>query len=96
MSNIYCGSRTPPKGKRLGSMKECVEKGQISYYGIKKIDSRMMHKLLNSKATREMSASKLTEERGKYRAKVRKINKQLEVEKSSKKKKELRNEEKII
>jgi len=37
--NIYCGIGDIPKNNRRGTMKECVEKGQIRYYGIKKIDS---------------------------------------------------------
>jgi len=49
MSDIYCGSRDVPKHKKRGSMKECAEKGQISYYGIKKIDPRLFTKVLESK-----------------------------------------------
>ena len=29
MSDIYCGINKTPKGQRLGTMKECAEKGQI-------------------------------------------------------------------
>jgi hypothetical protein len=36
MSDIYCSIGKVPSGKRLGSMKECAELGQIRYYGIKK------------------------------------------------------------
>ncbi len=40
MSDIYCGIGKVPKGQRLGNMKECAEKGQVRYYGIKKIDPK--------------------------------------------------------
>ena len=42
MSDIYCGVSKIPKGQKRGSMKECAEKGQIRYYGIKKIDKKTM------------------------------------------------------
>ena len=43
-SDIYCGGKTVvPKAKKRGSMKECVDKKQISYYGVKKVDSKLMN-----------------------------------------------------
>lgn len=42
MSGIYCGIGKIPKKSRLGSMKECAEKKQIRYYGLKKVDSRLV------------------------------------------------------
>ena len=35
---IYCGMCKVPKGHRLGTAKECLDKGQVRYYGIEKID----------------------------------------------------------
>lgn len=97
MSNIYCGARDPPKGKRLGSMKECAEKGQISYYGVKKVDSRLLEAMRKPKKKSKAKFTvkefeKVGEERGQLQAKVRKMEKQIEVERSSKKKKELQAE----
>src|SRR5438105_1319796 len=40
MSNVYCGVGKMPKGQKRGTMRECAEKGQIRYYGIKKIDPK--------------------------------------------------------
>ncbi len=39
----YCGIQTPlPKTKRLGSMEECLNMNKVNYYGVKKIDSRLL------------------------------------------------------
>ena len=39
----YCGIQNPiPKNYRLGSMEECLNAGKVNYYGIKKIDSRLV------------------------------------------------------
>jgi hypothetical protein len=48
MSKTYCGIGDVPKGQKRGSMKECAEKGQIRYYGEKKIDPITM-KLVEEK-----------------------------------------------
>jgi hypothetical protein len=45
MSKICCGIGDLKKGERRGTMKECVEKGQVKYYGLKKIDSITLKKL---------------------------------------------------
>jgi hypothetical protein len=37
----YCGVKKVPKGRKLGNMKECADRGAISYYGIKKIDPKL-------------------------------------------------------
>jgi len=42
MSKIYCGIKDVPKGSKRGSMKECAELGKVSYYGIKKVDPKMV------------------------------------------------------
>ncbi len=40
---FYCGIKEPiPEGYRLGSMEECLNAGKVNYYGIKKIDSRLL------------------------------------------------------
>jgi hypothetical protein len=49
MSDIYCGIEKVPKGKRLGSMIECAEKGQVRYYGLNKIDTRVLEHVRNEK-----------------------------------------------
>jgi len=42
MSNIFCGIGKIPKKSRRGTMRECAEKGQIRYYGIKKVDAKTL------------------------------------------------------
>ena len=42
MSDIFCGIGKMPKKSRRGTMRECAEKGQIRYYGIKKIDAKTL------------------------------------------------------
>jgi len=48
MSDIYCGIKPVPKNKTLGSMKQCANAQQVRYYGIKKVDK----KLLETKKTK--------------------------------------------
>ena len=42
MSDIFCGIGKIPKKSRRGTMRECAEKGQVRYYGIKKIDAKTL------------------------------------------------------
>ena len=42
MAEPYCGAGDVPKGAKRGTMRECAEKKQIRYYGIKKIDSKTL------------------------------------------------------
>ena len=39
----YCGIKDPiPKNKRLGTMDECYTAGEVRYYGLNKIDSKII------------------------------------------------------
>ena len=42
MSKPYCGIKDVPKGSHRGSMKECLERDQVRYYGVKTIDSKLL------------------------------------------------------
>jgi hypothetical protein len=46
---IYCGIGKTPKGYRLGSMVECLEKQKVNLYGLYKIDSKLIKQKLASK-----------------------------------------------
>lgn len=46
---INCGFRELRKNERRGTMKECAEMGKISYYGIKKIDSKTLEMIQKKK-----------------------------------------------
>ena len=47
--NIYCGSKDVPKNKVRGTMQQCAEKGEIRYYGIKKIDPLLANSITKKK-----------------------------------------------
>jgi hypothetical protein len=59
MSEIYCGIEKIPKNKKRGSMKDCAEIGQIRYYGLKKVDSRLIENALNEKKLKASGTTKL-------------------------------------
>lgn len=42
VDDIFCGAGKVPSGKRRGTMKECVEKNQFRYWGVKQIDARLL------------------------------------------------------
>lgn len=58
---IYCGVGDVPKGKRRGNMKECAEANQIRYFGINKVDSKLLDSVKKNK-TQEKNKEKLREE----------------------------------
>ena len=37
--NIYCGISKVPKGYRLGTATECLNKGQVRYYGLELVQT---------------------------------------------------------
>jgi hypothetical protein len=40
--NIYCGISSVPPNKKRGTMKQCLMKNQVRYYGKKKIDKSLL------------------------------------------------------
>ena len=42
---IICGVKEPTKNERRGTMKECAEKKQIRFWGVKKVDKIMINKM---------------------------------------------------
>jgi hypothetical protein len=50
---IFCGIGNIPKKARRGTMQECAEKGQIRYYGVKKIDPRLLEAAKEEKKNRK-------------------------------------------
>ena len=70
MTAVYCGIGKIPKGHRRASLRECAEKGQIRYYGIKKIDPKSIY-LSKQKdvipESREKLLTKMTALRGTIR-----------------------------
>lgn len=59
MSNIFCGIGKIPKNKKRGSMKECAEAGQIRYYGIKKIDQKIIEDVERNKKLKKAGSGQV-------------------------------------
>jgi hypothetical protein len=84
---IYCGIGKIPKGHRLGSMEECLEKNQVKYWGLKKVDSRIIEankaNKKNKKITKmqDIRIAQVT-----YRAKIKRKTGEYKQEKNEKKK----------
>ena len=71
---IYCGIDNPiPVGYRLGSMQECFDVGKVMYYGVKKIDS----KVLDSKKNNDLDENALQIKKVGLMGKITKIKKDL-------------------
>jgi len=67
MAEIYCGIGKIPKRQRRGNMKECAEKGQVRYYGIKKIDTKTLEASKNKDSipeTREKLILEISRQKG--------------------------------
>ena len=86
MSKAYCGIAKIPKGYKRGSMKDCAEAGQIRYYGLKKIDSKLVE---HSKKSKKGQAKRNTiiEQKATIKGKINITTKNFKAEKDPKKKK---------
>jgi hypothetical protein len=81
--DIYCGAKKVPKNKKLGSMVECAEKGQVMYWGVKKIDSRVLE---NTQGQKKVSLDKARTNKIKLDTRLKKMVKDLENAKDKEKK----------
>lgn len=86
-SDIYCSVGNVPKNKRRGNMKECVENKQIRFYGIKKIDAKLLSKIIKDKK-QSKTLETLKEKEAKYSAKLKNTLKDYEKENKKKVKNE--------
>jgi tRNA nucleotidyltransferase/poly(A) polymerase len=86
MSKAYCGIGNVPKGQKRGSMKECATSGQVRYYGLKKIDSKLVE---FAKQSKKGSAKRNTiiEAKATIKGKINAITKKFKAEKDLAKKK---------
>lgn len=83
---IFCGITQPiPKGYKLGSMKECLEQKQVRYYGLKKIDNKLVESMNNNKSTKLELISKMSSLRGK----IDRLKKEIDASKNTNEKKKL-------
>jgi hypothetical protein len=79
MSDIYCGALDKvPANKRRGSMRECAEKKQISYWGLHKADKKIIDSIKKNKKDTADTKNKLFPLLVKYRTRVKKLKEKLE------------------
>ncbi len=91
MSKVFCGVGNIPKGKKRGSMKECADAGQVRYYGIKKIDEKLVEQALASKKRSSKKGSAVDPKMKVFEliGKVKHAERLVRTEKDAKKKKKL-------
>ena len=87
MTDFYCGAKKVPKNKRRGTMKECADAGKISYYGVKKVDPRLVE--VSGVAKRNaLNKDKLKVKIVTAHAKIKKLESNIKDTKDAKKKKQ--------
>lgn len=81
MSKIYCSIGNIPKGSKLGTMKQCAEMNQVRYYGIKKIDSKLLEAIKKGSKEKESKTKLLISIAG-LRGKVKNLKGKIEAAKT--------------
>lgn len=46
----YCGIKDVPKGRHRGNMIECIKKNQVNYFGLHKVDKKLLDKVNKMKS----------------------------------------------
>ena len=82
-NNIYCGASTiVPKNKQRGTMKECYDLNQVRYWGIKKIDNKILNSTSKKKRKEntkdKLLRNKLLEKVASIDGKAKKLKKKIE------------------
>ena len=90
-SKIYCGIGNVPKKSKRGTMKECVDSGQIRYYGIKKVDPRLVEHMLHAKS-KQTTLRQLQGKKIRLMARIKKLIAQIKKETNIKKKDKMKDE----
>ena len=75
---IYCGVDKLKENQRLGTAKECAELKQVRYYGLKKINKKIVDDNKGMPVKAEARMSKLTKKRGGLRGRIMKIKDEIE------------------
>ncbi len=82
---IYCGSGALPKGHRYGSMQECLDKGQVKLWGLKKVDPRIIEaSKLNKKNKKVVKLDDLRIVQVSLRGKIKRKTNEIKGEKNEK------------
>ena len=83
---VFCGITQPiPKGYKLGSMKDCLDMKQVRYYGLKKIDSKLIESVNEKKDSKKDLNDKIAALKGK----IHKLKKDIDSSKNTTEKKKL-------
>ena len=51
----YCGIGKVPKNQKIGTMQQCMAKKQVKYWGLHKVDPRMIEASKNVKKTSRLA-----------------------------------------
>ncbi len=95
MTEPYCGINNVPKDKHRGSMKECIEKGEVRYYGYKKIDKRLVENI-KAKKFKKLHKTQLYAKKGELTGKIKKLKEKIQNEKDPTKKDNMKDEGKKL
>ena len=90
---IYCGVGPVPKNHKLGTMQECLDKNMVKYWGLKKVDPRILEASKHTKKPRKMhKIENIRIAQVSLRGKIRKQTTDLEKEKNTARKAEINKE----
>jgi len=88
---LYYGPGDVPKGKKRANIKEALEANQIRYYGVKKVDERIIKKA-QKKDQNKQTIRDLQNKNIRLMVKIRKLIAQIKKEKDIKKKNKMKDE----
>lgn len=89
----YCGIKKVPNGRKRGTMLECAETKRVGYWGIKKVDPRVIEHAKKKKGVDKIKQlEKIRVIQVSLRGKINRLTKEHNSEKSLEKKKLLRKE----
>ena len=84
----YCGIYKIPENKRRGTMKECIMSSQVRYYGIKKVDKRLID--ASKRLKKKISKKNISIKIAKLKGQKNRMYKKLKIEENKKKKREFK------
>jgi len=91
----YCGIKKIPKGKKRGTMRECIQKGEVRYWGLNVVDRKIIHAVKNMNVNKE-KVIRLRGTRNGMLTKKKRLIQDIIREKNEKKKNELKQKAKDL
>lgn len=99
-NNVYYGAaETVPKGKKRTNMTQAVDKGQVRYYGIKKVDQLIVNaksETIKVKRAKKNKVQKLLDAIVKLSGQTFKLNNDIPYSKTDQEKKDIRKRIKLL